>query len=108
MVPLLFRRLAYLWRQRQMDADLADELEVHRKMKQDELEHLGVAAADAAYASRRVLGNATLAREDARAVWVSRSVDDLWRDFTHAVRGLRRKPAFTVVVILTLALSIGA
>jgi hypothetical protein len=52
------------------DADLAEELETHRAMKQAELEQSGMRRAEAIAASRRALGNITLAREDARAVWI--------------------------------------
>ncbi|HEY3044844.1 MAG TPA: ABC transporter permease [Vicinamibacterales bacterium] len=65
-------------------------------------------AVDAAHTSRRALGNAALAREDARAVWIWRWLDDLWRDFAYAIRSLRRTPVFSAVLILTLALGIGA
>jgi len=102
------RRLSYLWRQRQMNADLAHELEFHREMKQGELEQAGMAASEAEYASRRALGNPTLAREDARAVWIWRWVDDLSRDVIYAGRTLRRHLAFSVVCVSSLALGIGA
>ncbi len=39
---------------------------------------------------------------------IRRWLDDLWRDLRHAVRGLRRTPAFTAAVMLILALGIGA
>ena len=41
-------------------------------MRQAELERSGLPPREAADASRRALGNVTLAREDARAVWVWR------------------------------------
>jgi hypothetical protein len=56
------RRLIHLWRQRQVDADLAEELTFHREMKRQELEREGMPAPDAAFASQRVLGNLTRAR----------------------------------------------
>src|SRR4029079_15624419 len=35
-------------------------------------------------------------------------LDDLFRDFGHAVRSLRRAPGFSLVAILTLGLGLGA
>ena len=80
MLSRLLRRLRYLIHQGERDADLADELAFHQAMKQSELERSGLPPHEARFASQRALGNSMLSREDARAVWVSRWLDDLWRD----------------------------
>ena len=52
-----------------MDGELAEEIEFHRALKQEEMEREGASPDDAAIASRRALGNVLLAREDARVAW---------------------------------------
>jgi hypothetical protein len=61
-------------------------------MRQRDLEARGVAPGDAADASRRALGNVTLAREDARAVWIAPWLESVYQDIRYAVRSLRRQP----------------
>ena len=61
------RRIWYSLRHRRIDEELAEEIESHRAMAQARLEQDALSAADAAAASQRLMGNLTLAREDARA-----------------------------------------
>src|SRR5262245_34067793 len=83
----LFQRLLHLLRWSRHAADLREEIETHRSLRQEALERDGLASDEAAYASRRALGNVTLAVEDARDVWAVRVLDHLRQDVRTAIRG---------------------
>ena len=104
----LFRRLKHLIRQRQLEADLAAEIESHRAMKEDALQRAGVARDEARWQSLRSLGNPTLAREDARNVWLAPWVESVWQDTAYAFRMIGRNPGFAASMILVMALGIGS
>src|SRR5215510_5156168 len=103
----LFRRLLYFLRRSAHNAELRDEIESHRAHRQDALERDGIAPTAAAWASRRAMGNVTLAIEDVGDVWIVRVLDSLSQDVRDAIRGLRKSAGFSAVVIGTLALGIG-
>jgi len=104
----LWRRIQYLIRQRRTEAELVEEMEFHLALEQQRLERNGVPTSDVASASRRVLGNVALAREDARGVWVVPWLESVWQDGAYAVRIVRRSPAFAAAMIVVMALGIGA
>ena len=104
----LLARLRYLVRRRQLEADLAEEMEGHRAMVQERLEQGGLSADDAAHESRRTLGNVTLAREDARELWIWPSFERFWQDLRFGGRMLIRQRTFAATAIATLAIGIGA
>jgi predicted permease len=95
-------------RYRHFDRDLARELEVHRAMKEEELQSAGRTPDSVRRDVARVLGNVTLSREQARGVWVSHWLEDLRRDLRYGLHAFRRDPGFSAAVVVTLALAIGA
>jgi len=103
----LLRRAWYVIRQRRFERELAEEIEFHRAMAERDFVRGGMPRADADAASRRQLGNATLAREDARGVWIGVWLESVWQDAAYAMRNLRRQPGFTAVVVMVLATVIG-
>jgi predicted permease len=107
-MPTLFRRLTHLFRANRIERDLTQELEHHRELRQQQLERSGMSPSDAEVASRRALGNVTLAIEDAREVWIWPSLERLWQDVRFGLRMLRRQPAFAATAILILAIGMGA
>jgi hypothetical protein len=102
----LLRRIRYWIDRRRMAEDLRLEIEAHRAHREDALERAG--ASDPAAASRRAMGNMTLAEDDVRDVWVRPWIDSAARDVRIALRGLRRQPGFAIAAILTIAVGAGA
>ena len=107
---MLARLTAYLRglaRRREIDAETDDELQFHLDRQiETNLGH-GMSAAEARRLALRDLGRLTQTREAVRAVRTT-WLDSVWYDTRHAVRSLRRSPAFTAVALLSLALGIGA
>ena len=96
-----------LWPGRRED-DLAREVSAHLAVIEDDLIGRGLTPDAARLAARRALGGVAHAKDlhrDARSFpWL----DDARRDVQYAIRTLRRSPGFAGVVVLTIALGIGA
>ena len=93
---------------RRLYGDLSEEMREHLDERVDELTQEGMSGDDALAAARREFGNRTLLEEHGREVWQWRYVEGFLRDLRLSLRQLRRAPGFSLIVILTLMLAIGA
>jgi hypothetical protein len=65
----LWRRIGFLRRGRQFDAEIAEELRFHAAMKADAYRADGANAHEAQYAAMRRLGNPAELKERSRDMW---------------------------------------
>lgn len=104
----LLARIVDWFRRDTLERELAEEMRFHLTSLERDALATGTSASDARHAARRGFGSATRAAERARDRWSIAPLDLIVQDARYALRGLIRSPAFSLTIVVTLALGLGA
>lgn len=97
-----------LGRRHDLASELEQEMDAHLQFLIDENQERGMAPDEARFAAWREFGNKAAVRERSYQSWQFPRFESLLQDIRYAVRGIAKAPAFSLLVILTLAVGIGA
>jgi predicted permease len=101
-------RLRFLLQRRTLAQNLQEEMNLHLDLKVQEHIAAGMSPEKAKRQAQLDFGNVALVAEQSRERWGFPLLESTLQDLCYGVRQFAKHPGFTTVVVLTLALGIGA
>ncbi|HEV2462344.1 MAG TPA: ABC transporter permease [Acidobacteriaceae bacterium] len=108
MLSDLLYRLRALFRGKEMDAEVDEELRYHLEREAEKYRRSGISGEDAGRRARVALGGRTQVLQQSRDSRGTKFIEDLLQDLRYAVRSFAKTPVLTALIVLSLAIGIGA
>src|SRR3954463_12578118 len=101
-------RLSSLFRRRRAERELDAELQYHLDMLVEERVRAGLSPKAARAEALRLFGSVEGDKDDVRDTCLSRFAETVLQYIRYGLRTIRRNPGFSCLVVITMALGIGA
>lgn len=108
MLDDLLYRLRALFRRKEMDAEVREELRNHLERETDKYRRAGYSPDEAMRRARLALGGSEQVTQQCRESRGTKFVEDLSQDIRYGLRSFAKTPGLTALIVLSLAIGIGA
>jgi predicted permease len=95
-------------RRRRVEEELEEEFQYHLEEEINERMKAGLAPEEARYAAMRAMGAISKSKEECRDARGTRWLENIFHDFRHGLRSIKRSKGLALGVVISMGLGIGA